>query len=65
MCCLYIITNFPCVQAHLHHYTSVEGMEDQLFHDSLESLSGLIDEYQRLESDMGKIIEPPPRLKVV
>jgi tubulin epsilon len=52
-------------KAHLHHYTAVEGMEDQVFRDSLDSLSGLIDEYQKLESGMGKVVEPSPRLKVV
>ena len=41
-------------QAHLHHYTRVEGMEMDLFQESLESMSSLIEEYNQLESKMGK-----------
>ena len=52
-------------QAHLHHYTRVEGMEEQLFHESLDSLSNLIDEYQKLEAGMGKPVDDPPRLHVM
>nr|WAQ15576.1 tubulin epsilon [Halisarca dujardinii] len=52
-------------KAHVHHYTAVDGIEEQLFRDSVESLSSLIEDYQKLESGMGNIVEPPPRLTVV
>ena len=37
-------------QAHMHHYTEVEGMEASLFTESLESLTELISEYHGLET---------------
>ena len=40
-------------------------MEEQLFHESLESLSNLIDEYHKLEAGMGKPVNDPPRLLVM
>ncbi|XP_064652208.1 tubulin epsilon chain-like [Lineus longissimus] len=38
-------------KAHMHHYTSVDGMEAQEFTDSLESLTGIISEYEGLETN--------------
>ncbi|XP_033099898.1 tubulin epsilon chain-like [Anneissia japonica] len=37
-------------KAHIHHYTSVDGMDDDQFSHSLESLSSLIQDYNSLES---------------
>lgn len=51
----------PPIQAHLHHYSRVDGMELDLFTESLESLNCLVQEYESLES---KPIEVVPRLRI-
>ncbi|XP_041471461.1 tubulin epsilon chain-like [Lytechinus variegatus] len=48
-------------KAHIHHYTSVEGMDTGEFKESLESLSSLIEEYQKLETAKA---QPVPRLNI-
>lgn len=48
-------------KAHMHHYTEVEGMEASMFTESLESLSGLINEYQELDTMQPQEV---PRLEV-
>ncbi|PIK44735.1 putative tubulin epsilon chain [Apostichopus japonicus] len=48
-------------KAHIHHYTSVEGMDTELFTQSLESLQSLIEEYQQLDV---KQAESTPRLQI-
>ena len=45
----------------MHHYTEVEGMEASMFTESLESLSGLINEYQELDTMQPQEV---PRLEV-
>ncbi|XP_071964180.1 tubulin epsilon chain-like [Antedon mediterranea] len=37
-------------KAHIHHYTSVDGMDNEIFSQSLESLSTLIQDYTNLET---------------
>ncbi len=55
---------FPRSQAHLHHYTQVEGMDIGEFEDSLVSLNELISEYEGLDKQMN--CPPPvvPRLQI-
>lgn len=52
------------VQAHLHHYTQVDGMELDQFAQSLESLNSIVCEYESLEASMGRPIIQVPRLKI-
>ncbi len=52
------------LQAHLHHYSHVEGMDMGLFSESLESLNSLVGEYQSLEAFMDKPHEDTPRLRI-
>lgn len=51
-------------KAHLHHYTNVNGFEDNMFSTSLESLDWLISEYESLEATVKS--QPPyiERLKI-
>jgi len=44
-------------KAHLHHYLNVEGFDDLMFADSIESLDWLISEYEDLEAT---VKERPP-----
>jgi len=46
-------------KAHLHHYTHVDGMELSDFSNSLESLTGVIKEYETLDQQM---TQPPPQI---
>ena len=52
------------VQAHLHHYTQVDGMELDQFTQSLESLDSIVCEYETLEASMGRPSTQVPRLKI-
>ena len=53
-------------QAHLHHYTKVDGMDAELFTESLESLQSLIGDYDRLEASFNHApMTEIPRLKVI
>ncbi|XP_068735104.1 tubulin epsilon chain-like isoform X2 [Montipora capricornis] len=49
-------------KAHVHHYTHVDGFESAIFDCSIESLNTLIQEYETLESQMGRTVEGIQRL---
>lgn len=49
-------------KAHVHHYTHVDGFESAIFDRSIESLNTLIQEYETLESQMGRTVEGIQRL---
>ncbi|KAI0229199.1 Tubulin epsilon chain [Lamellibrachia satsuma] len=51
-------------KAHLHHYTSVDGMEAGLIGEGLDSLSSLISEYSSLEAQGFSPPEPVSRLSI-
>ncbi|KAK6167915.1 hypothetical protein SNE40_021839 [Patella caerulea] len=51
-------------KAHIHHYTSVEGMEVGDFTASLESLNTLINEYYQLDKTAGNPNINQPRLQI-
>jgi len=51
-------------KAHLHHYTSVDGMEQSEFNESLESLNSVVELYEGLEKSYSVGVEPEPRLQV-
>ena len=51
-------------KAHLHHYTRVDGFEEDLIKDSLVSLDSLIDEYESLERSLTNPLPSLPRLKI-
>lgn len=53
------------MQAHLHHYTRVDGMEMGLFDESLESLDSLVDEYRTLQATLDQPNTAVPRLRIV
>ena len=55
---------FCHVQAHLHHYTSVDGMELEQLTQSMESLNSLVREYESLETTKGVPTVPKPRLRL-
>ncbi|XP_065886602.1 tubulin epsilon chain-like [Dysidea avara] len=53
-------------KAHLHHYTQVDGMDAGLFAESLESLTSLIAEYDKLDTSQQHTPKTEiPRLKVL
>lgn len=52
------------LQAHLHHYLHVDGMEEGAFADALSSLSALIQEYNDLDATKGMPVQDVPRLSV-
>lgn len=52
------------MQAHLHHYCGVEGMERSVFEESISSLSTLISEYESLQATVGKAPSDAPRLNI-
>lgn len=61
-----VITRFNRLykrKAHLHHYTAIEGMEPSEFSDSLDSLTGVVKEYESLEKQMANPPPPVPRLR--
>uniref|UniRef100_A0A8D0BUX2 Tubulin epsilon chain n=1 Tax=Salvator merianae TaxID=96440 RepID=A0A8D0BUX2_SALMN len=51
-------------KAHLHHYLHVDGMEQSCFSDALSSLSGLIEDYDQLDTANSGPAVDPPRLKI-
>lgn len=51
-------------KAHVHHYTSIGGLDVGQFDGSLESLTSLMQEYSELESNMGKVVQSVERLKI-
>ena len=53
------------MQAHIHHYTHIEGMEMSDFDQSYESLNTLIQEYSELEKQMHNPPPPEPRLQIL
>lgn len=61
-CSEYDYSNY---QAHIHHYTHVDGMDKLQFDESLESLNSVIREYTELEQQMAAPPEPVPRLQIV
>lgn len=57
---------FLLYQAHLHHYTRVDGMDADLFTESLESLQSLISDYDKLDTSFQHApMTEIPRLKVL
>ncbi|XP_052764157.1 tubulin epsilon chain-like [Mya arenaria] len=52
-------------KAHVHHYTTVDGMEMSDFSESLESINSIIQEYSDLEKQMNNPPPPEPRLQVL
>ena len=52
-------------QAHIHHYTHIDGMEVSDFAESLESLNSIIKEYSDLERQMTNPPPTEPRLQVL
>jgi hypothetical protein len=55
---------FCRMQAHLHHYTTVDGMELDQLTQSMESLNSLVCEYESLETTMGVPTVHRPRFKL-
>jgi tubulin epsilon len=51
-------------KAHLHHYTTVDGMELDQLTQSMESLNSLVCEYESLETTMGVPTVHRPRFKL-
>ena len=51
-------------KAHLHHYTCVDSMELCDFTESVTSLEGVVNEYGRLERQMGTTPVVVPRMRV-
>ncbi|WAR17947.1 TBE-like protein [Mya arenaria] len=51
-------------KAHVHHYTTVDGMEMSDFSESLESINSIIQEYSDLEKQMNNPPPPEPRLQL-
>ena len=62
------LENFFCYifsfQAHIHHYTQVDGMEVSEFSESFDSLNELINEYETLEKQMHHPPAAVPRLQI-
>lgn len=52
------------LQAHLHHYLHVDGMEQTFFSDAVESLNALIEEYQHLDATKSRLIPDALRLSI-
>ena len=52
-------------KAHVHHYNHVDGFEQSMFDESLESLDYLIGEYDMLQSTRGSPMDYPTRLTVL
>jgi tubulin epsilon len=57
-------------KAHLHHYSEVDGMDMNLFSESLNSINDLIDNYKDLEKNNclkedGQIKNTIPRLNII
>ena len=55
-----VITRFNRLykrKAHLHHYTSTDGMDLAEFGESINSLTNIVKEYESLEEQMTR---PPP-----
>lgn len=57
----HILFSHP-LQAHLHHYLHVEGMEQSFFTEAAASLSSLIEEYHQLDATKGRLTPDAPRL---
>ena len=51
-------------KAHMHHYTNVNGFDQELFNESLQSLDWLISEYDGLYQTKDAPVRNAPRLKV-
>ncbi|XP_065062979.1 tubulin epsilon chain-like isoform X2 [Rhopilema esculentum] len=51
-------------KAHVHHYRNINGFEDNVFEESLESLNWLISEYERFSGTKDSQVLPAQRLKV-
>lgn len=52
------------LQAHLHHYLQVDGMEECAFAEAVSSLSALIQEYDELDATKSMPVLDVPRLSV-
>lgn len=52
------------LQAHLHHYLHVEGMEQGCFTQAISSLSSLIEEYSQLDATKHMLTPDAPRLTI-
>lgn len=65
--CLAIKTHFMKLfkrKAHLHHYTNIDGFEEAMFHEAVESLNCLVNEYKRLENSNAAPASSFERLKI-
>ena len=51
-------------KAHLHHYTNVQGFEQQFFYEALESLDGLVNQYKHLEKSNINVEKNFQRLRI-
>lgn len=66
---LYVLSSwdgnvFFRLQAHLHHYLQVDGMEECVFAEAVSSLSALIQEYDELDATKSMPVLDVPRLSV-
>lgn len=52
-------------KAHIHHYQNIEGFEQTLFEESLESLNYLNDEYQTLNCATNQPLQSASRLHIL
>ena len=52
-------------KAHIHHYNNVDGFEQVMFDESLESLNYLIKEYEMLNRTLDQELDYPTRLSVL
>ena len=52
-------------KAHTHHYNNVDGFEQAVFDESLESLNYLINEYEMLNRTLDQQLDYPTRLSVL
>ena len=50
-------------QAHMHHYTQVDGFEESEFNESVTSLADLKEEYASLERKETQAGDAVPRLE--
>ncbi|XP_043917840.1 tubulin epsilon chain [Protopterus annectens] len=46
-------------KAHLHHYLQIDGMEQSCFTEAFNSLTSLIEEYDKLDATKGSLADAP------
>ena len=58
--------SFNFFQAHLHHYTKVDGMDLGLFESAYEDLNSLVSEYNGLQTNKADSLDNiVQRLKII